>query len=389
MELKPGYKQTEVGVIPEDWIIQPIANLVADTSPVCYGVVQVGKHSDEGIPVVAIKHVKEIEGATHHMASRATEAPYSRSRVQAGDVLISIKGTIGRVGIVPTGFRGNISRELARLRIREGVCPEFVAFQLEGSSTQDRINQAVVGTTRLEFSIAQLRNFLIALPAVEAEQRAIAEILADIDAKIKLVGRSITKKKRLNQAAMQELLTGKRRLPGFEGEWEVKRLDAIAPLQRGFDLPTQLLKSGPYPVVYSNGIMNHHASSQAKGPGVVTGRSGTLGKVTFVESDFWPHNTSLWVTSFKDNDPKFVFYLYDYIDFGRFASGSGVPTLNRNDAHAFKVSVPQDIDEQVAIATVLTDLDDELMALELKQSKTRALKQAMMQELLTGRIRLR
>jgi type I restriction enzyme S subunit len=389
MELKPGYKQTEVGVIPEDWIIQPIANLVADTSPVCYGVVQVGKHSDEGIPVVAIKHVKEIEGATHHMASRATEAPYSRSRVQAGDVLISIKGTIGRVGIVPTGFRGNISRELARLRIREGVCPEFVAFQLEGSSTQDRINQAVVGTTRLEFSIAQLRNFLIALPAVEAEQRAIAEILADIDAKIKLVGRSITKKKRLNQAAMQELLTGKRRLPGFEGEWEVKRLDAIAPLQRGFDLPTQLLKSGPYPVVYSNGIMNHHASSQAKGPGVVTGRSGTLGKVTFVESDFWPHNTSLWVTSFKDNDPTFVFYLYDCIDFGRFASGSGVPTLNRNDAHAFKVSVPQDIDEQVAIATVLTDLDDELMALELKQSKTRALKQAMMQELLTGRIRLR
>ena len=389
MELKPGYKQTEVGVIPEDWIIQLIANLVADTSPVCYGVVQVGKHSDEGIPIVAIKHVKEIEGATHHMASRATEAPYSRSRVQAGDVLISIKGTIGRVGIVPTGFRGNISRELDRLRIREGVCPEFVAFQLEGSSTQDRINQAVVGTTRLEFSIAQLRNFLIALPAVEAEQRAIAEILADIDAKIKLVGRSITKKKRLNQAAMQELLTGKRRLPGFEGEWEVKRLDAIAPLQRGFDLPAQLLKSGPYPVVYSNGIMNHHASSQAKGPGVVTGRSGTLGKVTFVESDFWPHNTSLWVTSFKDNDPKFVFYLYDYIDFGRFASGSGVPTLNRNDAHAFKVSVPQDIDEQVAIATVLTDLDDELMALELKQSKTLALKQAMMQELLTGRIRLR
>ena len=378
-----------MGVIPEDWIIQLIANLVADTSPVCYGVVQVGKHSDEGIPIVAIKHVKEIEGATHHMASRATEAPYSRSRVQAGDVLISIKGTIGRVGIVPTGFRGNISRELDRLRIREGVCPEFVAFQLEGSSTQDRINQAVVGTTRLEFSIAQLRNFLIALPAVEAEQRAIAEILADIDAKIKLVGRSITKKKRLNQAAMQELLTSKRRLPGFEGEWEVKRLDAIAPLQRGFDLPAQLLKSGPYPVVYSNGIMNHHASSQAKGPGVVTGRSGTLGKVTFVESDFWPHNTSLWVTSFKDNDPKFVFYLYDYIDFGRFASGSGVPTLNRNDAHAFKVSVPQDIDEQVAIATVLTDLDDELMALELKQSKTLALKQAMMQELLTGRIRLR
>jgi type I restriction enzyme S subunit len=110
--------------------------------------------------------------------------------------------------------------------------------------------------------------------------------------------------------------------------------------------------------------------------------------VAFVERDFWPHNTSLWVTSFKGNDPKFIFYLYAWLGFERFATGSGVPTLNRNDVHAFKVSIPTRKREQIAIAAVVTDLDSEIATLESKLTKTRDLKQGMMQELLTGRIRL-
>jgi type I restriction enzyme S subunit len=120
----------------------------------------------------------------------------------------------------------------------------------------------------------------------------------------------------------------------------------------------------------------------------VTGRSGTIGKVTFVEGSFWPHNTALWVTSFRANSPKFIFYLYTKIDFERFATGSGVPTLNRNDVHAFEVSMPPTTEEQTAIASVLSDMDAELSALEARRDKTRALKQAMMQELLTGKTRL-
>ena len=86
-------------------------------------------------------------------------------------------------------------------------------------------------------------------------------------------------------------------------------MDDVAPLQRGFDLPNTQLVKGDYPVVYSNGILNHHISFKIQGPGVVTGRSGTIGKVTFVENAFWPHNTSLWVKDFKNNDPRFVFLL--------------------------------------------------------------------------------
>ena len=85
--------------------------------------------------------------------------------------------------------------------------------------------------------------------------------------------------------------------------------------------------------------MNYHDEYKAKGPGVVTGRSGTIGKVTYVESDYWPHNTSLWVTDFKGNNPKYVYYVYKYIGLSKYASGSGVPTLNRNDVHVCVISI--------------------------------------------------
>lgn len=233
-----------------------------------------------------------------------------------------------------------------------------------------------------------IKSTLIPLPPTKAEQESIAEALSDTDALIESLDQLIAKKRLIKQGAMQELLTGKRRLPGFVRKWELRALGEIAPLQRGFDLPNSRLKPGSYPVVASNGVLNHHSTFQVKGPGVVTGRSGTIGVVTFVEENFWPHNTSLWVTSFRANEPKFVFYLYARIGLERFSTGSGVPTLNRNDVHAFKVEIPVDKDEQAAIATVLSDMDTELAALESRLAKARQIKQGMMQELLTGRIRL-
>jgi type I restriction enzyme, S subunit len=228
----------------------------------------------------------------------------------------------------------------------------------------------------------------IPLPPTKVEQEAIADALSDADTLIESLEHFIAKKRQLKQGAMRELLTGKRPLPGFSGEWKAAPLGEVAPLQRGFDLPNSRLRQGPYPVVYSNGILGYHVTYQVKGPGVVTGRSGTIGAVHFITEDFWPHNTSLWVTSFRGNDPKFVFYLYTIIGFERFATGSGVPTLNRNDVHAFRVKIPASKSEQTAIASILTDMDAEITALEAKLTKARQIKQGMMQELLTGWIRL-
>lgn len=161
----------------------------------------------------------------------------------------------------------------------------------------------------------------------------------------------------------------------------------FAPLQRGFDLPTPRIRPGQHPVVYSNGVLRHHTHAMVKGPGVVTGRSGTIGKVHFVEDDYWPHNTALWVTSFHGNDPKFVYYLYTHINFVRFVSGSGVPTLNRNDVHLYVIARPS-LPEQRAIAEALSDMDALLEALESLIAKKRKLKQATLQQLLTRQIRL-
>ena len=170
-------------------------------------------------------------------------------------------------------------------------------------------------------------------------------------------------------------------------DWDVKTLANVAPLQRGFDLPTTQLHKGLYPVVYSNGVLNFHNKAMVVAPGVVTGRSGTIGKVNYIESDYWPHNTTLWVTSFKNNETKFIYYLYQDIKLERFGTGSGVPTLNRNDVHAFRVAVPPS-PEQRAIATALSDVDVLLAAQDKLIAKKRDIKQATMQQLLTGKQRL-
>ncbi|WP_369681309.1 restriction endonuclease subunit S [Leyella stercorea] len=139
-----------------------------------------------------------------------------------------------------------------------------------------------------------------------------------------------------------------------------KTIGDIAPLQRGFDLPTGQICNGKIPVVYSNGIMNHHSSYKCVAPGVVTGRSGTIGKFTYIEDGYyWPHNTSLWVTNFYDNNPKFIYYLYQTIRIGQYSMGSGVPTLNRNNVHRHQTFIPK-LEEQKKIATFLSLLDERI-----------------------------
>jgi len=172
------------------------------------------------------------------------------------------------------------------------------------------------------------------------------------------------------------------RFPEFinEGEWEEKTIGEFAPLQRGFDLPIDTIIKGKYPVVFSNGILKFHKEFKVKGPGIVTGRSGTIGKVTFVDVDFWPHNTSLWVTDFYGNYPLFVFYYFVFIGLEQFGTGSGVPTLNRNDVHRHKILVPNP-QEQQKIAACLSSLDEVIAAHSQKLELLKDHKKGLMQNL--------
>ena len=148
--------------------------------------------------------------------------------------------------------------------------------------------------------------------------------------------------------------------PSCPDGWVQKRLGDVIVLKRGYDLPERERRHGPVPVVSSSGITDHHSESRAPGPGVVTGRYGTLGRVFFVPNDFWPLNTALYVQDFKGNDPRFISYFLRSLDFSRFSDKAAVPGLNRNHLHEETVRIPAAVAEQCAIAHVLGTLDDKI-----------------------------
>ena len=143
------------------------------------------------------------------------------------------------------------------------------------------------------------------------------------------------------------------------GEWCATTIGEVVTLQRGFDLPTTERKPGNYLVIASTGAVGTHNEAVVRGPGVVIGRSGSLGVGQFIKHDFWPLNTTLWVKDFKGNDPRFCYFLLKSLDLAQFNVGSGVPTLNRNHVHPLPVSLPP-LPEQRAIAHILGTLDDKI-----------------------------
>ena len=202
------------------------------------------------------------------------------------------------------------------------------------------------------------------LPPSREEQELIGLFFARLDRLITLHQRKYDKLVVFKKSMLEKMFpkdgesVPEIRFAGFTDPWEQRKLIMVAPLQRGFDLPAEKIIPGVYPVMMSNGIGAYHNEYKVKGPGVVTGRSGTIGNLQYVESAFWPHNTTLWVTKFYGNHPKFIYYLYEKIDLKRYKAGSGVPTLNRNDVHDTMVFFPASRKEQELISAVLTYLDD-------------------------------
>jgi len=139
--------------------------------------------------------------------------------------------------------------------------------------------------------------------------------------------------------------------------WHKLTFKAFVTLQRGFDLPVTEMKDGGIPVLGSTGVIGYHNKAKVNPPGVVTGRSGTLGVVQYTDKPYWPHNTSLWVKDFKSNHPKFVYYKMKTLNFERFNGGASVPTLNRNNLDNLTVQIP-DASIQEKIAGILSAYDD-------------------------------
>ena len=236
------------------------------------------------------------------------------------------------------------------------------------------------------------------------EQASIANILSKVDEAIESVKKSIEAAEKLKKSLMQNLLTGRMKPDGtlrtedefYEDEkfgkvpkgWEVGRFKKFSILQRGSDLTDKEVVSGIYPVVKSNGISIYHNQYFVKPPGVVTGRSGTIGKAFYIEDNFWAHNTTLYVKDFKNNVPKYIFYLILSMNFERYYAGTTVPTLNRNDIHKLKVMIPKISEEQQKIVSILDAINKIIKDKKDKVYALERLKKSLMQNLLTGKVRV-
>jgi len=147
----------------------------------------------------------------------------------------------------------------------------------------------------------------------------------------------------------------------ISSNWVTKPISNIISMQRGHDLPSQDRNEGIVPIMGSSGITGYHNAIKANGPGVVIGRSGnSMGEVSFIKEDYWPLNTCLYVTDFKGNDERFIYYLLQTIDFDQFNSGSAQKSLNRNIVYPYEVSITECKNEQIKISKILSDLEDKI-----------------------------
>lgn len=197
------YQEWGSGHIPAGWTLERLGDLTPDANPICYGIVQPGEHVPDGVPVVAIYNLNSDFTATHRSSARI-EQSYVRSRIRAGDVLLSIKGTIGRVDVVPAGSDGNISRDVARIRPRSGLQPAYLRYALESEPMQRFLERISVGTTRAELSIGRLKDVLVPIPP-ESEQVAIAEVLRHADIGLTTEREKLSKLGMLKSGLMTDL----------------------------------------------------------------------------------------------------------------------------------------------------------------------------------------
>jgi type I restriction enzyme S subunit len=224
------------------------------------------------------------------------------------------------------------------------------------------------------------------------EQRAIAQALGDVDELIDALDRLIAKKRDIKQATMQQLLTGKTRLPGFSGKWETKTLGEVASVAKGTQLhSSETNVEGDFPH-FNGGMSASSYTDKANTPAetiAISEGGNSCGYVQFISEPFWCGGHCYAIVPSKV-DKRFLYHALK----GNQASimglrvGSGLPNVQKSALTAFKIRIPSDSSEQEAIASVLSDMDAELAALEDRRDKSRALKQGMMQELLTGKTRL-
>lgn len=308
-------------------------------------------------------------------------------RIESGDIFISCAGTLGIVGMVPDELHGANLTENANRISSIRINPELLLHLLCSDLIQEHITNTRTLGAQPKLALGRIRSFAIPCPDDHAEQKAIAEALSDADGVVAGLERLIEKKRWIKQGAMQDLLTAKRRLTGFSEEWVERKLGEVLTVRHGRSQKDVESPNGAYPILATGGQIGFANAFLWDKPSVMIGRKGTIDRPQFMDTPFWTVDTLFYTDIKSPNDARYLFGVFKLIDWTSYNEASGVPSLNASTIEAIKVLMP-DQNEQVAIAEILEDMDAEITALEVRLQKARAIKEGMMQNLLTGRIRL-
>ena len=394
-----GYKLTEVGVIPGDWNVCRLDSLGGGSIPA----IKAGPFGSSLTKDTYVAAGFKVYGQEQVIRGDYLYGDYFISAIKyreletcavnPGDVLLSLVGTTGKLLVVPEAApAGVINPRLIRFSFdKKKVCPRFFKELFESVPVQSFLARYAQGGTMGVLNAGMLRPFTISLPPLP-EQRAIATALLDVDALLVKLDALVAKKCDLKQAAMQQLLTGQTRLPGFGGEWEVKRLGDVAHIKTGVKNNDDKVEDGEYPLFVRSQTVERIDSYSYDCEAILVPGEGGIGSIFhYINGRFDCHQRVYKISAFNVNTcGKFVFFCmkhFFHIQASRHSVKATVDSLRLPTFLEFEFVAPG-LKEQEATVETLDDMDAELTALETRRDKARALKQGMMQELLTGRIRL-
>ncbi|HAH2557731.1 TPA: restriction endonuclease subunit S [Escherichia coli] len=398
-----GYKLTELGEIPEDWQCVQLGEIGKCIIGLTYSPRNV---SDTGVLVLRSSNIQNGKLAYQDNVFVNMVLP-ERVIVKKGDILICVRNgsrqLIGKCALIDQKAEGSAFG--AFMSIFRTSAHDYIFYQFQSDLIQNQINETM-GATINQITNKDLSGFKIPIPICVKEQKAIANVLSDTDALLTRLEQLIAKKQAIKTATMQQLLTGRTRLPQFakhsDGtlkghrpselgaipeDWQVVPFKDVLTIKHGKNQKEVESPSGQYPIYATGGQIGNATSFLFDKPSVLIGRKGTIDKPRYAETPFWTVDTLFYSEIKKDFCVKFIYYKFCMIDWMQYNEASGVPSLNAHTIENVLATLPN-LEEQTAIASILSDMDDELEALEQKLAKVRNIKQGMMQQLLTGRIRL-
>ena len=400
MEVNAGYKQTEVGIIPDGWEIKQLGDIAPISTGSTPPTHDLKNYGDEYLFVSPVdmgvnKYIKR----TDKMLSKKGFA-ISRHFPQGSVLFVCIGSTIGKCGIASETLTSN--QQINAILPLPNISSNFLYYAVVAAAPRVKSlagEQAVPIVNKTQFSETQ-----IAVPPTLAEQEAIAEALSDADALIEALEQLITKKRQIKQGAMQELLTGKRRLPEFEKktiykqteigiipeDWQVMMLAKVCRMKSGESITGENIDQfSEYPCYGGNGLRGFTNRFTHDGKYALIGRQGALcGNVLGVSGKFFASEHAIVVTALEQTDIQWLTYVLEDMRLNQYSESSAQPGLSVSKILSLVLALPPAKAEQTAIAEILSDMDAEITTLEDKLAKARQVKQGMMSVLLTGRVRL-